>query len=246
MIYQICSRLRAGLLALSGLALLAPSLVAGAELPEKYQYIQDAFPDVEITSVQPSPIPGFLEMSLGAELFYVTDDAKYFIRGDIFEVKSRANITEASRSAARGKYLAQIDPESTILFAAEDSQYTVTVFTDIDCGYCRKLHREMADYNEAGISVRYVFFPRSGPGTPSWEKAEQVWCSDSRQDAMTRAKSNLPLQAKDCGTTPIAAHYEIVGELGLRGTPAIFTEKGQHVMGYMAADELLEILENES
>jgi thiol:disulfide interchange protein DsbC len=226
-------------------AALLPVLASGEGVPEKYQYVQDEFPSTKLTSVQPSPVEGFLEVAVGAEFYYVSEDVKHIFRGDIYEIDTFENLTEASRIGAQSRYISTIDPETTILFAAEDSKFTVTVFTDIDCGYCRKLHREMDEYNNRGISIRYMFFPRSGPDTPSWFKAEEVWCAESRQEALTLAKSNITVNSEDCGLTPVAAHYEVVSALNLRGTPAIFTEHGQHIMGYRSPDELLQILEDE-
>ena len=222
------------------------SLSAGAQEADKYQAIRDAFPDVEITAIQPSPIEGLLELEIGGDFFYVTADGSLVVRGDIFRTGTFENITEARRSDVRMRALTRIDDATTIKFAAKDEKYVVTVFTDIDCGYCRKLHREMDGYNSRGISVRYLFFPRSGPGTESWFKADAVWCAESRQKALTMAKSNLEVESKDCGTTPVAQHYALVTAMGLRGTPAIFTPAGQYVMGYRSPDELLEILETEA
>lgn len=227
------------------MAAFLPLMVSAEDVPEKYQYVQEQFPNTDLTSIQPSPIPGFLEVAVGAEFYYVTEDARHIFRGDIYEIGTFENLTETAREQARSRYISTIDEASTILFAAEDSQYMVTVFTDIDCGYCRKLHREMNEYNSRGISIRYMFFPRSGPDTPSWFKAEEVWCADSRQEALTLAKSNIKVESDDCGITPVAAHYDIVNALNLRGTPAIFTENGQYIMGYRSPDELLTILEDE-
>lgn len=217
--------------------------MAAAELPEKYQFIQDAFPDVTITSVEPSPVKGLLQMYVGAELYYVSEDGKFFILGDIYGVDSKQNLTEEARTSARAAYLQSLGPDDGVMFAAKNQKYVVTVFTDIDCPYCRKLHREMADYNERGISVRYLFFPRRGPGSPSWEKAEEVWCSPSRQKAMTDAKNGVEFEAPACSSTPVARHYALGKQMGITGTPAIFTSEGELIVGYRSASELLELLE---
>jgi thiol:disulfide interchange protein DsbC len=232
--------LRACLAAL--VVLFLPAGAFGEGLPSEYEFVQKAFPDLEVTSVKPSPVVGFLEVAVGSDFLYVTDDVKYVFRGDLYELSSFENLTEISRTEARSKYLATIDGDTAIVFAADNPKYTVTVFTDIDCGYCRKLHRQVQEYNDLGITIRYLFFPRSGPGTSSWAKAEAVWCAESRQEALTKAKNNMPVNSGDCGTTPVAEHYKIVNSLGLRGTPAIFTENGQHIMGYRSPEELLQIL----
>lgn len=219
------------------------SALRAGELPEKYQYIQEAFPEIKVTGVKPSPIAGLLQMSVGAELYYVSEDGKYFITGDIYGMENRENLTETARSEARADYLQSLGDDDGVFFAAENEKYVVTVFTDIDCPYCRKLHREMADYNDNGISVRYLFFPRQGPGTPAWIKAEAVWCADSRQQAMTDAKNGVELESADCEETPVADHYVLGKQMGISGTPAIFTSEGELIVGYRDADELLNLLE---
>lgn len=227
---------------------MSPAVYAGDTSAEQAvrTVFQKNFPELEVTSVQSTPIDGVMLVAVGAEIFYVSADGQYLLTGDMYGMESRDNLTEAVRNESRAEYMAAIDPESSILFAADEPLYTITVFTDIDCGYCRKLHREMASYNDLGISVRYLFFPRSGPDTPSWEKAEAVWCADSRQEALTAAKNGQSFESpEECADTPVAEHYSLVQQLGLRGTPAIFTQSGQLISGYVPADELLELLEEE-
>jgi thiol:disulfide interchange protein DsbC len=237
----------AGLSAMAGLAIVSGFLLVNfAEadaLSEEYAFVREAFPDVDITSVQPSPIPGLLQMAVGADLYYVSEDGEYFIMGEIFGLKTKENLTEQARSLARANYLNGVSKQDGILFAAADEKYVVTVFTDVDCGYCRKLHREMAGYNQRGISIRYLFFPRSGPGTDSWAKADAVWCASSRNDALTAAKSGVVIEAEDCGETPVARDYQLGKDLGIMGTPAIFSPGGTLISGYHSPDDLLGILQ---
>ncbi len=131
-----------------------------------------------------------------------------------------------------------------IIFEPEVTRHTVTVFTDLDCAYCRKLHRQIADYNADGIRVRYMFFPRNGPNTSSWTKAEKVWCSDDRHAAFTRAKQGESIEAKDCGPTPVMRHYRLGQSFGIRGTPAIVTDTGRMIPGYVPPDELAKLLDD--
>lgn len=225
---------------------LVSAAVSAASLPEKYRFIQDEFPDVEITAIEPSPIPGVLQMSVGADLYYVSEDGKYFIAGDIFAMQSKENITELARAKARGAYLAELGDDAGVTFAAADELYTVTIFTDVDCTYCRKLHREIADYNKLGISVRYLLFPRQGPGSPSWAQSEAVWCAESRQEALTKAKNGEVLEAAKCDATVIADYYKLGKSLGIAGTPSIYTQQGLLLVGYHSPDELLAILKGDA
>ena len=232
----------AGLVVVS--SVMSSNAAEAEALPEQYQFVQDAFPEVVVTSVKPSPIPGLLQMSVGADLYYVSEDGEYFIMGDIFGLETRKNMTEVARSSTRANYLKEVGEDGGIMFPANDEEYVITVFTDIDCGYCRKLHREIDGYNEEGISVRYLFFPRRGPGSDSWAKADAVWCSTFRDDALTAAKSGVVVEAEDCGETPVAKHYQLGKDLGIVGTPAIFTAGGQLISGYHSPDDLLELLQD--
>jgi len=227
----------------AGLIAMVAMQACAKELPEEYAFVEDILPGAEVTSVVPAPIEGLLEIAVGADIFYVSRDGKYFFQGEIMDLDTRENITETARKKARAKYLAGFSADTAITFAADNERYKVLVFTDIDCPYCRKLHREIADYNERGITVQYLFFPRSGPDTDSWAKAEAVWCASSQQEALTRAKSGEVLESLDCGDTPVAKHYQLGKDLGIAGTPAIFTEAGELIVGYKSAEALEKLLE---
>ena len=130
-----------------------------------------------------------------------------------------------------------------IVFGPPNAKMTVTVFTDIDCGYCRKFHGQIAEVNKAGVRVRYMMFPRTGPGTESWKKAEQVWCATDRRDALTRAKRGETLKSKSCGDGAINTQYELGTDLGVEGTPAIFTQNGDYIGGYLAPEDLVQAIQ---
>ncbi|GIT35039.1 MAG: hypothetical protein Ct9H300mP4_13580 [Gammaproteobacteria bacterium] len=122
-----------------------------------------------------------------------------------------------------------------VVFAPDDFKYTVTVFTDVDCGYCRKFHSEIDEVMEQGIRVRYLFFPRTGPGKESWEKAEKVWCSQDRKMAITRAKQGKSLKTKICSKTPVQKHYSVGQMFMVQGTPTMVSDKGKIIVGYLPA-----------
>ena len=147
----------------------------------------------KLEDLQPSPIAGIYEFMQGAEVSYLTADGKYFIDGNLYDMKSRENLTEALRARARLALINAVPESQMLIFAPKNPQYTITVFTDVDCAYCRKLHSEMAEFNRLGVRVRYMFFPRTGPNTESWKKAEVVWCSADRNEALTRAKAGAQL-----------------------------------------------------
>ncbi|HEY0973806.1 MAG TPA: DsbC family protein [Solimonas sp.] len=202
-------------------------------------------PEIQPDDVRPSAVPGLYEVQQGSLFAYVTADGRYLISGDLIDVASGQSLTENRRRADRVARLRDIGEDQSIIFAAAGGvtpANTVTVFTDIDCGYCRKLHREIGDYNAAGVSVRYLFYPRSGPGTDSFRKAEVVWCSSDRREALTRAKMGAPMDGPSDCPNPIMTDYALGQELGLRGTPMMVLPDGEVVNGYVPAAALAERL----
>jgi thiol:disulfide interchange protein DsbC len=195
----------------------------------------------KIEDLRPSPIAGIYEFVQGADVSYITADGKFFIDGNVYDMKSRENLTEEMRAHARVALVGAVPESEMLIFSPPNPKYTITVFTDVDCAYCRKLHSDMAELNRLGIRVRYMFYPRSGPGTESWHKAEVVWCSPNRNDALTRAKAGAVLDlSKTCGATPVKREYDLGQSIGVRGTPAILTDSGEYIPGYMPPRELLE------
>lgn len=210
--------------------------------PSLYQDLADKFAPIEVNDIRPAPVPGLLEILVEGEILYATEDGRFLFRGDIFDATTRENLTEAQRNVSRKAKLNVVDEESLIVFQPEETKYTVNVFTDIDCSYCRKFHRDMENLRAKGIRVRYLFFPRAGPGSESWQKANSVWCSDDRKEAMTRAKLGADLGVLECGTTPVAQHYELGKAIGIQGTPAILAESGEMLGGYVPPSILEEEL----
>jgi thiol:disulfide interchange protein DsbC len=195
----------------------------------------------KIEDLKPSPIPGIYEFTQGADVSYLTADGKYFLDGSLYDMDSRENLTEVVRMRARLAMISAVPESEMLIFGPKNPQYTITVFTDVDCAYCRKLHSEMAELNRLGVRVRYMFFPRSGPNTDSWKKAEVVWCSPDRNQALTRAKAGAQLDlSKTCDVTPVAREYALGQSLGVRGTPAILTENGDYIEGYMPPHDLVQ------
>ena len=232
-----------------GLSLTAASAVQAptdseANLAKLRATLAKKVPGAKPEDVRVSPIPGLYEIALGSSIAYISADGRYLINGDLYEVQSRTNLTEARRTDTRMKALAGVNEQDMIIFApAVPVKHTITVFTDVDCAYCRKLHSEIAELNNLGIKVRYMAFPRTGPGTESWAKAEAVWCAKDRKDAITRAKLGENVKAAKCGATPVAREYAMGEDLGVSGTPAIITDKGEYLGGYLPPKKMLAYLE---
>lgn len=198
--------------------------------------------EVNIEDVKPSPVAGLYEIRSGAEVGYVSTDGRFYVDGDVFDMQSKKNLTESRRQEGRLGLLAKVPDADTIVFGpAGTAKHTLTVFTDVDCTYCRRLHQEIGEFNRLGIRVRYLLYPRGGPGTEAWKKAEAVWCSPDRKDALTRAKRGEALKAGRC-ETPVAAHYALGQQMGIRGTPGIITDAGEYLAGYLPAAQMVEYL----
>jgi thiol:disulfide interchange protein DsbC len=200
--------------------------------------------EVKVEDVKPSPVAGLYEIRSGAEVGYVSEDGRYYVDGDVFDMTSKANLTEQRRQEGRIALMAAVSDDDAIIFGpAGTVRHTLTVFTDIDCAYCRRLHQEIGELNRLGIRVRYLMYPRNGPDTEAWRKAEAVWCSADRRDALTRAKRGETIKPGKC-ETPIAAHYALGQRLGIQGTPGIITDRGEYLAGYLPAASMAEYLES--
>jgi thiol:disulfide interchange protein DsbC len=204
--------------------------------------ISSRIPGTKPDELRATPIPNIYELTRGSEIAYVTSDGKYAISGDMFDIPKNVDLTEDHRRDLRMKQIDAIPESEMVVFGPKDPKYTVTVFTDVDCAYCRQLHSQIADYNRLGIKVRYIFYPRTGPNTESWTKAEEVWCSDNRNDALTRAKLGQPLKTKPCANNPVARTYALGRDFGLQGTPAIVAANGEMFGGYLPPAQLLDEL----
>jgi thiol:disulfide interchange protein DsbC len=200
---------------------------------------------VDPGDITESPIPGVYQVAVGSNVAYVTEDGRFLIQGELYDLETSANLTEQTRAAARVDLLNAVPADEMIVFAAQgEPKHTITIFTDIDCGYCRQFHREIDQVNAMGIEVHYLFYPRTGPNTDSWAKAEKVWCADDRNSALTRAKLGGSVPDLVCTDTPVGSHFDLGREVGVRGTPAVFTAGGENIGGYLPPDKLLETLED--
>ncbi len=227
------------LLVIGGSALAAEPAKAPADPRAE---IAKKLPGVKAEDIVPSPIKGIFEIRMGGDVAYVSADGRYLISGDMFDIDSRENLTELGRADARRQLLSKLNEKDMIVFAPQQTKHTITVFTDTECGYCRKLHSEIEQLNKLGVRVRYMAYPRAGPGTADWNKMEAVWCSKDRRGAITQAKQGRDVKAPSCGATPVAQQFELGEQMGVRGTPAIFTTSGDYIGGYLPPQQLVEEL----
>jgi thiol:disulfide interchange protein DsbC len=221
----------------------APAVAGGIPADVRARVVAK-LPGAQPSDVAASPVPGLYEVTMGGLIAYVSADGKYLLSGNVYDLDTQVNLTATRRNAARSKALAAVSESNMIVFGPTNAKMTVTVFTDIDCGFCRKFHSQIADINKAGVRVRYLFYPRTGPDTESWAKAEQVWCAADRRDALSRAKKGETIKAKACGDAAIKTQYELGSDLGVEGTPAIFTQNGDYIGGYLTPAELVQAIQD--
>jgi thiol:disulfide interchange protein DsbC len=232
-------------------ALLASSLMtmALADGDEGHDFeaveakLRTLVPNATTMAISETPIEGILQVQINSDIIYVTTDGQYILQGQIMEIDSRTNITDQAKSGIRKGVLSQLKREEQISFSPEKPKYDLLVFTDIDCGYCRKLHNQMAEYNEQGIAIHYMAFPRAGVGSASYDKFVSVWCADDQQSAMTLAKNGGDPDPQKC-PNPIAEQYDVGRNVGVTGTPALVTLDGTLIPGYVPPAQLRQRLES--
>lgn len=235
----------------AGLSLVFASVVAAAptkqnaEIELVRQGMSKLLSGHPVKSVVPSPIPGVYEVMVGPQLYYVSADGKYLLSGKLFDIESRKDLTSPKEEKAKADAIEAVGEDNMVIFSPKDFKYTITVFTDLDCGYCRKLHSQIDQYNERGIRVRYLMFPRAGIGSDSYKKAVNVWCSDDRKAALTAAKAGGKVEDKSCDN-PVANQYALGQLVGVTGTPAIFLSDGELVPGYVPPAKMEAILKQKS
>jgi thiol:disulfide interchange protein DsbC len=203
--------------------------------------VKSLVPTAKIDSVTVSKLPGFHEVVLSGQVLYISNDGKYLVQGMVYDVAMKRDLTEEKKSTMRQTALAGVPKDRMISFPAKSEKHRVTIFTDIDCGYCRKLHQQIAEYNNLGITIDYLFFPRSGLNTPSFDKAVTVWCSADKQKAFTDAKAGMEQEKKTCDN-PVADDFALGQKLGVNGTPMIVAGDGSQIGGYVPPAQMLERL----
>ncbi len=212
------------------------------ELQKVRNIVSERFVEIAPEEVFDSPIPGWYMIRKGAIVAYITGDGRYLLQGDLIDLDRNANLSELSRNDARVEMMSAVPDEHLIVFSPEHVEHSIAVFTDIDCTFCRRLHAQIDQYMAEGIEVRYFLYPRNGPRSASWVKAENVWCADDRNEALTLAKLDKQFPTRSCDASMVSTHYSIGQNVGLTGTPAIVLDNGTLFSGYMPAPRLKEAI----
>lgn len=196
---------------------------------------------LQVDSMAPSPVAGLVQVFTNRGLFFVSNDGNFFFEGNLFDIQNRELVNEQLIRPMRQQKLAELT--DYIEFKAPNERYVVTIFTDPSCGFCRRLHQEMTEYYKAGITVRYLAFPRGGMNSDTGKDLEAIWCSRDKNSAMDRAKAGRSVSAVEC-RNPVAQHYQLGQAFGVTGTPAIVLPSGQMIPGYQPAEALAQQLAN--
>lgn len=238
-------------LSLAAQPLAEPAAGAGAVAPAVRELIvgnlQKSRPSLTVDAVETTPVAGVyaVKVTHGPTL-YVSADGRYFVLGDMFEITDGGyvNLAEQQRESMRAEKLADLKKEDMIIFSPEEqpARATIMVFTDVDCYYCQKLHREVPDLNLLGIEVRYLAFPRAGIGSESYRKIVSAWCAKDPQSALTKLKNRENIPSNQCPDNPVADEFKLGNAIGVNGTPAILTPEGKLMPGYVHVLQLAKVL----
>ncbi len=214
---------------------------------ELVKVLEKKLPGVEISSIEKSPIEGFYQVFFDGQLIYLSKNGQYVFTGNLLELTmgSPVNLSQAAKdnedakmAPLRAELINDVNESDMVIYRAKDEKHVITVFTDIDCGYCRKLHKEMSLYNEQGITIRYMAYPRSGVNSDSYNKLVSVWCADDRQSAMDNAKLNRQFTPRSC-KNPVAQQFKLTRKFNLTGTPSLILSDGELIGGYVPVAKLL-------
>ncbi len=232
-----------GFLVVAVLGILSFSAVAEEGEESIRAALQKWLPEMEPQSIHSTPIPGIYEVVLEGQVYYLSQDGRYLMQGQLVDLMTRTNLTEARLKVKRAAALSELNEKNMIVFSPQEPKYTVSVFTDIDCGYCRRLHQQVKGYNDLGIKIRYLAFPRAGIGSSSYDKAVEVWCAKDRRQAMTRAKADKPVENTFKCENPVAKQFNLGRSLGINATPSLILEDGTLLAGFIPPQALASYLE---
>ena len=231
--------MRHWIIGLTGVLLALSHTVSAADVD--YSNVEERIralaPQATSIAISETPIEGLLMVQVGGDVVYATADGKYLVQGRVIDMDTREDLTESAKSDVRRELLAKADTRGQITFAPVETKYDLTVFTDIDCGYCRKLHAQINEYNQQGIAIHYMAFPRAGVGSHSFDKAVSVWCASDQRSALTQAKLGAEPDPAQCDN-PIEEQYQLGRDLGVTGTPSLLTADGQMIPGYVPPEQL--------
>ena len=219
--------------------------------PDFTQNIRDKMKelDIPVDSIKGSPVKGLYEVISNLDVYYVSVDGNYLIYGSVYDINDdMTNMTEERKSLlAKEKIIANLDKlksfeKDMIIYPANNEKHVVTVFTDPSCPYCKKMHDDIGNYNNLGITIRYLAFPRGGVESSTYREMVRVWCADDKEAAMSKVFARKTFDSSDCENS-VKEQYQLGVLLGVTGTPALISEDGRLIPGYLPPKDLLLALE---
>jgi len=232
-------------LVLAGVAVAAEPTVAAAAaadpVPQTLRaQLERDFPNIPVRAVTQSPVPGLYEVIAGGDVVYFTADGRYMFQGELIDMTARQSLTEVTRNQVRAELLAAVPAADLVVYAPKgEAKHHMTVFTDVTCPYCRKLHEELPELNKAGVEVRYVLYNRAGLSGKGFEDMRSAMCAKDPQAALDRLMKNQSIDLNACDNHPLRKNLELGQRMGVEGTPFILLDNGIAVPGYRPAKELL-------
>jgi len=223
------------------IAIVAAGLVKAADSNQNVrEVLEKIFPSESVESVKTMPMGNFFEVKLSGEIVYVTKDGRYLFQGELLDLVKKTNLTQTARAQTRKEEFQKLDQNSLISFGRKNINDTgnIYVYTDIDCGYCRKFHLEVPALNGAGITVHYLAYPRAGLKSDSYYKAVNVWCAANKEKALSKAKAGEKIATRKCAS-PVADHFALGQSMKLAGTPAVYSSDGTYLGAYTPAEQLI-------
>ncbi len=217
-----------------------------AEIPaDVKKRLDEIVPGYDANSVKATPVSGLYQFIGDGRVLYISQDGRYIVNGDIIDLEEKINLTKKTQNKVIQQLIDGYDEKKMIVFAAEGKpRHTITVFTDVDCPYCAMLHKEVPKLNKAGITVRYLMYPRAGPGSPTFIKSVSTWCADDQKKAIGIAKEGGVLEAKTCDN-PVQEQFELGQKIGVTGTPTLVLESGKILPGFVPAEQLIKLLDDQ-
>ena len=216
--------------------IVAGPVAADDGIAELRDSLAKRLPQFDVSMIDKTPIDGVYQVIIGGQVLYMTRDARYMIDGNLIDLSTKKNYSEDAMAVIRLSEIEKLGEDKMIVYTPEKVKHTITVVTDIDCPYCRRLHSEMDQYLAGGVQVRYIFMPLKGQG--DYRTTVSVWCSKDQNEALDMAKAGAEMEVKDCDN-PIEEHLKISRSLGVRGTPAIILQDGSMLPGYVPANKLI-------
>ena len=229
-------------MALPALALLSLATTANADPAAIEQRLEGLVDDVSSVAIAETPLAGIMEVRIGSDIVYMSDDGRYLFQGRVVDLDTQRDLTDAAMAGVRREQLNGLDHADFVTFGNDDADYELLVFTDPDCGFCRRMHEKVDEYMAEGIRIHYLAFPRAGEGSQTYNKMVSVWCADDPNGAMDIAKAGGTPRAATC-SNPVMDQYRLGQALGVTGTPSLMTFDGDIIPGYVPPDQLRDRLD---